>query len=970
MTVLSAVQSLVQAALAALGPTQNQRLLRLYTPLGPNVLLAERMQGVEAIGPQAPDDAPHAGFRFEVLALSTNAHLQLKDLIGQPVRLDLLTQQSRTQLRPFHGHVTSFALVGSDGGLARYRLVIEPWLSFLGKRQDAWVFQDKTVMEIVDEVFADYQGQGQLMPAWRWDLADAGVYAKRSLCIQYHESDLEFIQRLLSEEGLFCWFEHQSVEDDTLGLHTLVIADHNGSFQPNTQPQVRFTQSSSASFDEDSLNQFDLQNRLAPSILSVASYDHRGVQQAASTAPGDVRLTPIELSLTARDQPGAYAYEDSAQAQRLAQRQLQALQAPAYQARGQGVLRQAACATTFRVSEHPCADAEANYVFLAVHHRARNNLTAALHTGLTSLLGAVPRASEIQANASGPARQARPSLFKGLLNQSDEPLYQASVTVQDAAIPARASSRARIGERGDIVFDRPQVPGNQTAVVVGLGEPIHTDRDGRIKVQFHWQRGGNASHRLSHVAGSNAPADASTGTWVRVSQAWAGANWGAHHTPRLGQEVVVVFSEGDIDRPVVTGSAYNGQGQPDAQGNQVATGAATTTGNAGPWFPGSQKAGQLEGHAHNAVLSGFKSQSLDSSQSGGGGHNQLVLDDTPAQARVTLGSTQSSTWLQLGHLLQQTDNQRLARRGHGIDLTTEAQGAVRAASGLHLSAYTASQGSAANAQTVDARAAITQLEQAGELTQTLTETAQKHNAKLTAEAEPKELPSRKNQQATADSLGATDARGSAQGADGEQEFVAIQGGGGTVAAWSRPELLISAPGGIATATPAHSVYSAGVTASLSANQDINLASQRHSAWAVKGGISLFTYGKAQNANKANQEVGLQLHAATGNVSVQAQANTLSLTADKAISVASTTDAITVGSPEHVLLNGGGSSIKITSGSITITTSGPAEFKAAMKELMGAGSAQASLALPQVQPLKGCAMKLGAATQSGAAGVER
>ena len=116
-------------------------------------------------------------------------------------------------------------MVGSDGGLARYRLVIEPWLAFLGHRQDSWIFQGQTVQQIVDEVFADYQGQGRLMPAWRWELADASVYPQRSLCVQYQESDLDFVQRLLREEGLFHWFEH------TADAHTLVIADHNGAFQ-------------------------------------------------------------------------------------------------------------------------------------------------------------------------------------------------------------------------------------------------------------------------------------------------------------------------------------------------------------------------------------------------------------------------------------------------------------------------------------------------------------------------------------------------------------------------------------------------------------------------------------------------------------------------------------------------------------------------------------------------------------------
>ncbi len=977
MTVLSAVQSLVQAVLAALGPSQNQRLLRLHTPLGPNVLLAERMQGTETIGPRAPGSAASAGFKFEVLALSTNAHLQLKDLIGQPVRLDLLTQQSRTVLRPFHGHVTSFALLGSDGGLARYKLTIEPWLSFLGHRQDAWVFQDKTVMQIIDEVFADYQAQGKLAPAWRWELADASVYPSRSLCMQYHESDLAFVQRLLAEEGLFCWFEHQADEADSLGQHTLVIADHNGCFQPNVQPRVRFTQSASASFKEDSLHRFTETRRVASTDLAAASWDHRSLQQASSQALGDPRLNPAELQLSLRDQPGAYAYEDAAQAQRVTQRQLEAFQAPAYQFQAQGSLRQATCATTFNLNEHPSVDPSTRWVTLAVQHRGRNNITADLGTSLQTLLGKVPPAFTPASDDTPAARSPKPSLFKGPANthanDSEEPLYQARLIAQDASIPVRAAGcRAEQGnERGDLVFSRPQVSGAQSAIVVGLGEPVHTDRDNRIKIQFHWQRGAQSAHRLDHPAGNgsqdNAPGDDSTGTWVRVSQAWAGANWGGHHTPRLGQEVLVSFIEGDIDRPVVIGSVYNGQGQPDAQGNQVAAGAATATGNAGPWFPGQQRAGEQEGHQHPAVLAGFKSQSLDSSQSGAGAYNQLVLDDSPAQARVTLGSTTAASWLQLGHLLQQTDNQRLAKRGHGLDLATTAYGAVRAGSGLHLSAYTRAQGTHASAQSVEARAGIAQIEQAGELTQTLSDTAQKHNAKLSAEVPPQEMPARKSQQASAHSLSATDSRGAAQAA-GEEDMVAIQGGAGSISAWARPDLLISAPGGVGSATPAHSVMSAGTTASLAAGQDINWASQRHTAVAVKAGLSLFTYGKAQNGSKPNAETGMQLHAASGNVSVQAQANTLSITADKAIAVSSVTNAITMGAPKHVLLTAGGSSLRITTGSITLTTSGPASFKAAMKELAGAGSASASLSLPKPPKLAECPSALAGAGAGGASAI--
>lgn len=204
------------------------------------------------------------------------------------------------------------------------------------------------------------------------------------------------------------------------------------------------------------------------------------------------------------------------------------------------------------------------------------------------------------------------------------------------------------------------------------------------------------------------------------------------------------------------------------------------------------------------------------------------------------------------------------------------------------------------------------------------------------------------------------------GAAAQEPVQPIGGGlGENVPAWSRPDLLVSAPGGVTMLTPAHTVMSAGATASLAAQQDINLNSARHIAMAVANGLSIFTYGKASDPNKPNQETGLQFNAASGSVSVQAQKNTLELTADKAINVASATDAITISSPKHVLLAAGGSSIRITSGGITLTTSGPAIFKAAMKELTSPGSASASLELPKAGELKLCALKSKSAAQTGA-----
>ncbi|MFN7882312.1 MAG: phage baseplate assembly protein V, partial [bacterium] len=197
-----------------------------------------------------------------------------------------------------------------------------------------------------------------------------------------------------------------------------------------------------------------------------------------------------------------------------------------------------------------------------------------------------------------------------------------------------------------------------------------TDRDHRIKVQFPWQRGSCSASSLAHPSGQdNAPASDRLGTWVRVLSPDAGNNWGGVFVPRVGQEVMVAYLEGDPDRPVVIGAVYNGRGQDNAQMNQVSQGPMSHTGNAPVWFPGDK-----DGHAHSAVLSGLKTQELTHSQSGQGGYNQLVWDDSPGQTGARGQTTQASSQLNLGHLEHQNDNQRQAGLGHGVELTTQASG--------------------------------------------------------------------------------------------------------------------------------------------------------------------------------------------------------------------------------------------------------------------------------------------------------
>jgi Rhs element Vgr protein len=266
--------------------TQASRLLRLHTPLGDDVLLAESLHGEEGIG---------EGFRLQVSALSTDAGLPLKALLGQPVLLEL---EAPMGVRPFHGHVTACELCGADGGFARYLLVIEPWTAFLKLGRDSRAYQDQSVIDIVDAVFAGWNGKGALAPAWRFEV-DRSLYPLRSLTTQYQESDFAFISRLLSEEGLFGYFEH------TPDAHTFVIADSNDAYQSNPQPLVRFTQPG-ATMRADSVDRWRTEAR-----RGAPGHQRHRPAQLGLPQPRPARRDAggrNEHELRSADIPGAYAY--------------------------------------------------------------------------------------------------------------------------------------------------------------------------------------------------------------------------------------------------------------------------------------------------------------------------------------------------------------------------------------------------------------------------------------------------------------------------------------------------------------------------------------------------------------------------------------------------------------------------------------------------------------------------------------
>jgi len=911
--------------------TQASRLLQLATPLGADVLLAERVRAEEALG---------EGFRVRIDALSTDAGLSLRALIGQPAVLQVLTQEAGAP-RAFHGHITAAELSGADGGFARYALTVEPWTAFLAHGRDSRVFQDMTVFDILDAVFARWHGQGKLAPAWRFDLQDRSQYPRRSLVTQYQESDFAFAERLMSEEGLFYYYEHSAdPASPGLGVHTLVIADHNGSFQPNPCGEVRFTQPG-AVMRQDSMDRWRTEFRLGTNAVELLSWDYRALdERSVSAASADPAGDGAPLA--SRDAPGLYAYASREHGQRIAQRQLEALEAQQEVHVGAGTVRTLVPGTTFTLSGEATLDAAGgdarNMLVVRAVHLVHNNLAADLRATVARALPASPLQALLDGELAGGLHAAGETI-------AERPLYRNRIDAIRAAVPYRMR---RDDGQGQLLRPRPAVRGQQTALVVGpAGAPVHTDRDHRIKVQFHWQRGDAGHSRLAHpdpASHSGAPADDQAGTWVRIATPLApvaGANWGSNAVPRVGQEVLVDFIEGDIDRPVVIGVLYNGKGAADAQSNQVAQGGGSATGNAAAWFPG-----EGAGHAHPAVLSGLKSQAMQASQRGDGSYRQLVFDDSPGQPRVALQHHASphtgTAELNLGHLRHQTDNQRLAPAGFGAELKAGHATALRAGAGMLLSTDARAGGIGAH---MDAREAQTQLDSAAQLQTQLADTAQQHNAGLPdangVKPAPADLPAIKQTTQNAAALSAV-AGGTAMGGSSEGG----DGGLGDATAYSQPLLQLSSPAGIAALTPASAILTAGAHSVITAGQDIDQAAQGNLLHQVKSGITLFTYGKAGNADKPNQETGIRLHAASGKFSSQSQSGPTRATADKAIIVASTSGSVTAAARQHVLLTAQGAYIRLEGGNIDVHGPGSMTFKAAMKDLTGPSSASPELpALP-------------------------
>lgn len=830
---------------------QTARLISITTPLPDAVLVAERFHGKEALS---------TCYAFDIDCLSSNAHLELKQFIGEELTLRLLLADGRSH-RQWHGLVTRAAQLGADGGLARYRLTLSPWLSLLAHRRTSRIFQDKTVEEIVSEVFAHY-------PLARFSFELNAPLSPRSLCCQYRETDLEFVQRLLASEGLSYRFAHdQAAQAGTAGeslqaMHTLVIFDAASPLPDSAQPDIRFHRSA-ATEASDSIHAWTSAQSVTSNTFTRASWDYK--QLLAPAGSGEVDARPLgglgEVpSLEDFEASGAYRYADAEVAEQAAMRAAgyQALAMAAH--RIESSVRVLAPGERFRVSGHPVLQGEAaRQTVWALIHEAVNNLDSGAAKIHGALQGSTPAASP----------QAAPSPV-------ERGSYRNRAVCVSAALPVLPRP-----------LPKPAVNGVQTAVVVGsaavpMGTGTQSERDGRVKIQFPWQRGARPLNGTPASETERATLDESNGTWVRVAEWLAGPNWGSSFTPRVGTEVLVEFVEGDVDRPLVVAQLYNGQDAP-------------------PW-----PAGEGSQANHPGLLSGWHVPTLD-----GAGWSQWQLDDATGQLRSRLASSAQRSELNLGFLIHQApgSSTRGAYRGQGFELRTDGWGVLRAAQGMLVS--TTARMQAASTQ-LDTGEVAAQLKAAHDTAMRLSDAASQSEADALAQA-PRIEAFRAlihPQAAPADGTDPTDR---------------------AVPAFTAPALLLETPDSLALATPQSSALFASAQLSVTTQADTQLSAQHTMSLVAGEATSLYTHAG-----------GIKAIAANAPLSIQAHDGPLEVLADQDVTVTSSNDEIHILASSKIVLQAGQSSITLDGANITFACPGKFTVKGGQNVLAGGARAAASL----------------------------
>ena len=526
-------------------------MMQIATPLGADYLLINKLTASEGLSKL---------FNFEVELLHDEGEdsgyeptvIDVSKILGQAVEITL-RQRDGTQ-RSFAGIVNQFSQGRREHRFSYYYATIVPAVWVLTQRQRSRIFQHQSVPEILRRVLADfdvrYEQQGDFKP--------------RNYCVQYRETDFEFVARLMEEEGLYYYFQHGD------GTHRMIIGNQSQS-NHDCPSKSEIHYSLIVQDEEDfigSIGMWNVDYRLQTGKYTLRDYHFQTPHKhLEGSEPGRFKVGANE-ELEVYDYPGGYARkydgidksggEQAADLQNMeadreqtVKRRMQEVDARYRVIRGLADTCALVAGHRFKLLAHPQSEYNTQYVLTEVTHEIEQT----------------------------PSYETEEKLPKSYAN---------SFSCIQYTTPYRPEQ----------VTAKPKVAGSQTAVVVGpSGEEIFTDKYGRVKVQFHWDREGAANEGSS--------------CWVRVSQPWAGRNWGSICIPRIGQEVIIDFIEGDPDQPIITGCVYNADQMP-------------------PY--------ELPNNAHTM---GFKSNTTK----GGKGYNEIVIvdDKTNEMVRIHAQKDMSTT---------------------------------------------------------------------------------------------------------------------------------------------------------------------------------------------------------------------------------------------------------------------------------------------------------------------------------------
>ncbi|MEL6107346.1 MAG: type VI secretion system tip protein VgrG [Planctomycetota bacterium] len=470
---------------------QKNRGIQLTTAAGTDALLLHRMRAQECLGKP---------FEIELDLLSKNHNLDFEALLGTSATIELTLPTGKS--RYFNGRFSKFSWSGFEDHFGKFTATLVPWVWFLTRTANCRIFQGKKVPEIIKQVFRDHGFT---------DLADhlSGEYRKWDYCVQYRESDFDFVSRLMEQEGIYYYFTHEKSK------HELHLADSVSAHQ--TKPgydKLRFHPPDPRRIAElEHIFGWSVSAEVQTGVFVLNDYDFER-PKADLLATSKIQRKHDLSKFEVFDYPGEYskATDGTSYSQRRIEEQHARFERVSGETNALGLEHGA----LFKLEGHQRTDQNGEHLVIG---------------------------TEIEVTNSG---------FETGSEQSSE--FSCRFQAIKSATVFRSTRDTPV----------PRIRGPQTAVVVGKkGEEIWTDKYGRVKVQFRWDREGKA--------------DENSSCWVRVAQSWAGKRWGSIHIPRIGQEVIVEFLEGDPDRPIITGRVYNADEMPpyDLPAKQTQSGIKT-----------------------------------------------------------------------------------------------------------------------------------------------------------------------------------------------------------------------------------------------------------------------------------------------------------------------------------------------------------------------------------------------------------